>query len=304
MKQWFHGAFLALIVVVAGCSGQNAGETGKLSVAATTGMIADAARNIGGEHIHVTTLMGPGVDPHLYKASAGDVATLTRADLILYNGLHLEGKITDLFAKMARQKTTVAVAEAVPDDRLISDGEGSHDPHIWFDVSLWQSAVHEIMRALNQAAPEHKAEFAKNGKTYLKQLSKLHTYVSEKATAVPAEKRLLVTAHDAFGYFGRAYGFKVRGLQGISTTSEAGTSDIDRLANLLVNRKVGAIFVETSVSKRYIRALKDAVLAKGGAVQIGDPLFSDSLGGNDTPEGTYIGTVRHNIDTIVAYLRK
>ncbi len=271
------------------------------SVVTTVGMIGDIALNVGGEFIEVTNLMGSGVDPHLYKASANDVNRLQKADLILYGGLHLEGKMSDVLKSLSATKPTVAVSEAIPSQYLIGDGD-SHDPHVWFDVTLWKYAVEVVHQTLVELLPEHKMGLDNNYATYIAKLDELHTYVTEKSSSLSKEQRVLITAHDAFEYFGNAYGFEVRGLQGISTVSEVGTKDVQELSDFIVKRKIKAIFVESSVPRRTIESLQQAVKAKGFEVEIGGELFSDAFGDAGTEEGTYIGMVKHNIDTIVSAL--
>jgi manganese/zinc/iron transport system substrate-binding protein len=282
------------------------GETfkgdGPIRVVATIGMIAEAAERIGGERVDVTGLMGPGVDPHVYKATEGDVIDLADADLVLYNGLHLEAKLGDVLARIDRR--TVAVTERIPESRLLAPPEfqGLHDPHVWFDVRLWMLAVERVRDALVELDPPHAAAYRRNAAAYLDELDELDDYVKREAARVPAERRVVITAHDAFNYFGRAYGYQVRGLQGISTASEAGTADIQGLADFIAERRIPAVFVETSVSPRAIEAVREAVRSRGWDVQIGRHLFSDAMGDPGTPEGTYPGMVRHNVDSIVSGL--
>ena len=290
-----------------GCDGKrqpDAATTGKLTVVTTIGMITDIVRNVGGTHVAVTGLMGPGVDPHLYKATAGDVARLTSAKLIFYNGLHLESKMGEILAKMTGNTKTIAVTDDVDKAHLLTppEFEGQYDPHLWFDVTLWMKAVEKVRNTLTEIDPGHQADYEANAERYLAELAELHQYVKTQAEKVPSEQRVLVTAHDAFNYFGKAYGFEVRGLQGISTATEAGIADVQELATFIAERRIPAIFVESSVSSRSIEAVKAAVNSKGFNVKIGGQLFSDAMGTDGTPAGTYIGMVRHNIDTITAAL--
>jgi manganese/zinc/iron transport system substrate-binding protein len=268
-------------------------------------MIADAVKNIGGDRVSVHALMGPGIDPHLYKASAGDVSRMASADIIFYNGLHLEGKMTEIFEQMARNVSTVAIAENVDPELLLAppEFEGNYDPHIWFDVSLWLEAIRIIPEKLAEIDTINKELYISNLKEAEQIYNDLHSEVMEKAGQIPEEKRVLITAHDAFNYFGKAYKFEVRGLQGISTSSEAGTADVQNLAEFIVDRKIPAIFVESSVSPRSIEALQAAVRSRNFEVKIGGNLFSDAMGSEGTPEGTYIGMVRHNINIIVDALK-
>lgn len=276
----------------------------KIRVVATIGMIAEMVKQVGGERVEVEGLMGPGVDPHLYKASEGDVIRMASADIVVYNGLHLEGKMAGVFERMGNRIRTVAVTDGIDREKLLRPPEfkGAYDPHVWFDVTLWMNAVKTLEKALTAMDPAHGDVYRANGTKYLKSLELLDRYVRREALLVPPRKRVLITAHDAFNYFGRAYGFQVRGLQGISTVAEAGAADIQALARLIVENEIPAVFVESSVSPRYIEALQEAVEARGFRVKIGGSLFSDAMGDPGTPEGTYIGMVRHNVDVIVPAL--
>jgi manganese/zinc/iron transport system substrate-binding protein len=268
-------------------------------------MIADIVKVVGGEHVEVTGLMGPGVDPHLYKASEGDVTSLQNADVIFYNGLHLEAQMGGVLERMGDFGiTTVAVTDKIDRTSLNAppEFEGNYDPHVWFDVTLWMKAVEQVEETLVEVDPANRSDYEANAEAYLTELESLHQYVLDQASTVPAEQRILITAHDAFNYFGRAYGFEVRGLQGISTESQAGTADVQALANFIVEKQIPAIFVESSVPQRTIEAVQAAVQAQGFDVKIGGSLFSDAMGSEGTPEGTYVGMVRHNIDTIVSAL--
>ena len=288
----------------AGASGRNLqGQT--INVVATIGMIGDLVQNIGGERVAVTSLMGPGVDPHLYKASAGDVQKLERADVIFYNGLELEGRMTDIFVKLAASRPTVAVSDGVPRERLREppEFEGKYDPHIWFDVTLWKYAAQRVADELARIDPSSAELYKRNLAAYSQQLDELHSYVKAQINTVPERSRVLITAHDAFGYFGAQYGVEVRGLQGTSTATEAGAADVQALAEFIAERGIKAIFVESSVPESTIKAVQAAVEARGKQVAIGGQLFSDAMGQAGTPEGTYLGMVRHNVDTIVKALK-
>ena len=273
-----------------------------IRIVTTIGMIADLAKNIGGEMVEVTSLMGTGVDPHLYKASAGDVTLISEADLILYNGLHLEAGMSGVLERLSDQKPNqvLAVTKNIDRSKLTAPPEfaGAYDPHVWFDVTLWKDVAETIHNALVLLMPSAEAHFQSLAKKYILQLEALHIYVQEKATQIEPSKRVLVTAHDAFGYFGQAYEFEVHGLQGISTATEAGTADVRELAQFIADRKIATIFVESSVPRQSIEAVQAAVQARGFEVQIGGELFSDAMGNPNTKEGTYIGMVQHNIDTI------
>ena len=277
----------------------------KINAVCTIGQITDIVQNVGGERINAQGLMGAGVDPHLYRASESDVRKLSGADIIFYNGLHLEAKMTEIFERLSRTKTVVAISRQIPHEQLLSDPNfpDVHDPHIWFDVSLWISAAQTVRDALIAYDPAGKDVYNANAESYLKQLQQLDGYLRQRATELEADKRILVTAHDAFRYFGRAYSFEVVGLQGISTDTEAGTRDVMALADMIAKRKIKAIFIESSVPQRNIQAVQEAVKARGWEVAIGGELFSDALGSAGTKEGTYVGMVEHNINTIVDALK-
>lgn len=275
----------------------------KAKVTVTVGMIADAVKEIGGNEIEVTALMGAGVDPHLYRASAGDIKKLETADLILYNGLHLEAKMSDVLKKMSGTKKTVAVSENIPNENRLPFEDAEFDPHVWFDVNLWKYSVKSVYEALCEILPEKQEVFTQNYNIYIEKLVGLDGYIKERVSELPVEKRVLVTAHDAFNYFSKAYGFEVRGLQGISTVTEAGTKDVQDLADFIAERQLPAIFIESSVPEKNVKALQSAVQSRGYTVLIGGELFSDAMGDDGTFEGTYIGMLTHNIDTIVNALK-
>ena len=304
-RRW-RAALAAAALLLAACAPARA-ELGErdVHVVATTGMIADIVREVGGDRVEVTGLMGPGIDPHLYKASEGDVAALAGADIVFYNGLHLEAKMGEVLEQMRGRIPTVAVAEAVDSASRLTPPEfaGAYDPHVWMDVRLWQRAVARVRDALAALDTAHAEEYRAGAAAYLAALDSLDAYVRGRAAEVPDGQRVLVTAHDAFNYFGRAYGFDVRGLQGLSTATEAGTADVRALADFIVARELPAIFVETSIPSRTIEAVQAAVRAQGRDVRIGGSLYSDALGSPGTPEGSYIGMIRHNVDTIVNALR-
>lgn len=294
-----------ILCFVFSCKNSNEASS-KLQVVTTTTMITDLVENIGGDYIDVKGLMGSGVDPHLYKASEGDVNKLATADIIFYGGLHLEGKLVEVFEKMGSQNiTTIAVSDAIDEKTLIGSEyfASNYDPHIWFDVHNWELITQFVVDKLSEANPEHQAAFKKNGADYLEKLKTLNEDIKSVISTLPENKRILVTAHDAFNYFGQAYNFEVVGLQGLSTATEAGVQDVQNLATFIIDKQVKAIFVESSVPKRTIEALQESVKSKGFDVKIGGTLFSDALGNAGTEEGTYIGMFRYNVNTIVNALK-
>jgi manganese/zinc/iron transport system substrate-binding protein len=266
-------------------------------------MVADLVNNIGAGHVEITTLMGAGVDPHLYKASPADVTALQRADIIFYSGLHLEGKLSEILERMHDRKPTVAVAEVIAENNIRRDEHGAADPHVWFDVALWSVASGAVLDALAAFDPPHAEEYQKNAEEYQFKLAELHAEVTDALKTIPAERRVLVTAHDAFHYFGDEYGVEVRAIQGISTDSEAGVKQVKELVDFLAERKIKAVFVETSVAEENIKSLVEGCQARGHDVKIGGTLFSDAMGDAGTPEGTYEGMVRANVKTIVEALK-
>ncbi len=306
-------AALAVLVgpLLAGCgAGTDAGgvdETGegRIKAVATIAQVGDVVGVVGGDRVEVEALMGPGVDPHVYKASEGDVVSLVEADIVFYNGLHLEGRMGDVLERLGEERPVVAVADEIPAELLRQppEFEGNYDPHVWFDATLWARVTERVREALVELDPEHAAEYEANAAAYVSELEALDAYAREQIATIPKERRVLVTAHDAFGYFGQRYGIEVVGLQGISTEAEAGVDDLQRVADLIAERDVKAMFVETSVSPRTVEAVQAAVRDRGGEVTIGGSLYSDAMGAAGTPEGTYLGMFRHNVETIVAALR-
>ena len=310
MPKYLAPALALVAVVLAGCGPIEPptarvldGET--IDVVTTIGMITDIVEQVGGSRVRVEGLMGPGVDPHLYKASEGDLRRLERADVVFFGGLHLEAKMADVLERIGERRATQAVTDEIPRSLLLRPAQfkGQYDPHVWFDVALWMQAVEQVRDTLVRLDPQSAGLYRRNADAYLGRLRALDRYVHEQAATVPADRRVLVTAHDAFNYFGRAYGFDVRGLQGISTAAEAGAGDVQQLARFIAERRIPAIFVESSVSSRTIEAVREAVRARGFDVRIGGSLYSDAMGTAGTADGTYIGMVRHNIDAIVEGLR-
>ena len=280
-------------------------ETKDLSVITTTGMVTDPATIIAGDHASVTGLMGSGIDPHLYKPTRTDIAKLMDADIVLYSGLLLEGRMTDAFVRIATSGIAVrAVTEAVDESSLLAPEEfaGHHDPHLWMDPLAWSLAVDVIANTLAAEDPDHADDYRANADAYKSQIADLHAYAERVLSTVPESQRILITAHDAFNYFGRRYGYQVVGIQGISTESEAGVRDIERLVDLLVDNQIKAVFIESTVSERNINALIAGARARGHEVIIGGELFSDAMGQENTYEGTYIGMIDHNITLIARAL--
>lgn len=310
MKENLKNIGLVFIVIgimfgLSACGNNETDENDGFIVVATTTVIADLAREIGGENIEVIALMGPGIDPHGYNASAGDVNSMSDADLVIHNGLHLEGKMGEIFENLeVRNKVVVEMAEGLSEENLVTDeSTGAHDPHIWYNILLWSEASENLLNGLIEMDPDNEALYRANYEAYKVELTELDAAVREQVALVPEESRVLITAHDAFAYFGEAYGFEVRGLQGISTETEAGTADVSALANYIVEKQIKAIFVESSVPRKNIEALQEAVIAGGFNVEIGGELYSDSLGSAGTDEETYIGTVASNVETIVNALK-
>lgn len=270
-----------------------------IDVVCTTGMVADLVRVIGGDRVKVTQLMDDESDPHIYKANPGDVSRLEEADLVFYSGLHLEGKLSEVLDNISRRKLAFPVAEYYPEDKIMTDEEQGLDPHVWFDVRLWNDARGVVQKVLSQYDPEHADEYKERGEAYRKRLEKLHEETLEKIKSIPEERRVLITAHDAFQYFGAAYDIEVRGIQGISTESEASLKDVNDLIKFIVKKKIKAVFVENTVNERNMQSLIAGCEKAGHNVKIGGTLYSDAMG----KSGSYVGMVRHNVDTIVKALK-
>lgn len=290
-----------------GCSKEvELDQNEQYNIVTTTTMLYDLTSMIGSDNVNVTALMGPGIDPHLYQASSGDVSKMQEADVIVYNGLHLEGKMGDIFASLKEQgKTIICVEDAIDASSLLAveDNPEMHDPHIWFDVAIWKEAAKYVASALSDVDEANAAVYSDNLETYLAQLDELEQYIEGRISEVDPKQRVLITAHDAFRYFGNAYTFTVKGLQGISTDAEAGTADVSDLATFISENKIKAIFVESSVPPKNIEALQEAVRAQGFEVKIGGELYSDSLGDTNSGHDTYVQTFKANIDTIVNALK-
>jgi manganese/zinc/iron transport system substrate-binding protein len=300
-----HILLLLLAISIVSC-GDKKEEEDILKVVTTTTMITDLVENIGGDLIEVNGLMGSGIDPHLYKASQGDFRKLDNADVIFYNGLHLEGKLVEIFEKMNEQnKTAIAISNGLDEKTLIGSEyfASNYDPHIWFDLEYWNQITNYVTERLSELDPENKAAFEANRDAYLEKLKALKTELSIKVEELPKEKRILVTAHDAFNYFGRTFDFEVVGLQGLSTATEAGVKDVQRITQFIIENNIKAVFIESSVPRRTVEALQAAVKDQNHEVNIGGELYSDALGSAGTEEGTYIGMYKHNVNTIVNALK-
>jgi manganese/zinc/iron transport system substrate-binding protein len=300
-KRMFLAAIMALSAVLS-ASWAATGE--RLSVVASTGMIADAAAHIGGDLVKVDALMGEGINPHSYRQTRTDIVKLAKADLVLWNGLYLEAQMEAFLLELSQSRNVVAVAQAVPESLRLSsqDYKDRADPHVWMDADLWSNAVIAIRDAMVELNPDNASNYQANADAYLKELSELSEYMAQVLSSVPPESRVIVSAHDAFNYFGAAYGFEPVGIQGISTESEAGLQQIKAMVDMLVARKIGAIFVETSVSDRNIQAVIEGAAARGHQVIIGGELFSDAMGAPGTYRGTYTGMLDHNATTIARAL--
>ncbi|MDR9791440.1 MULTISPECIES: metal ABC transporter solute-binding protein, Zn/Mn family [Aeribacillus] len=290
----------ALLVLSACSSGQKASKRskdGKINVVTTIAQIGEPLSVIGGDRLNVKSLMGPSVDPHLYKATQSDMETLEEADIIFYNGLHLEANMVEIFEKISESKPVLAVGETIPEESLLKDEKGVVDPHIWFDLDLWQQALDAAVEQLKEFSPEDADYFEENKKKYFARLADLKKE-AEKLADIPESQRVLVTAHDAFGYFGRMHGIKVVGLQGLSTDSEIGITDIQDTIDIIKKYKVPAVFIESSINEKSIKAVIEGAKSEGINVTLGGELYSDAMGEEGTEEGTYIGMYRHNINTI------
>lgn len=288
-------------------SGQQPIDLGEkvIEITATTGQVADLVREIGADRVRVAGLMGPGIDPHLFKASERNVEELIESDAIFYSGLHLEGKLGEILERLEERRPVGAVTNSIPPAKLMSppDFEGNPDPHFWFDPSLFALAADQVSASLSSIDPSHTDLYRANAESYKAKLTVVDDFAFEQFASIPDRQRVVVTAHDAFGYLGRRYDLDVVGLQGISTSTEAGIRDVQRIADLLVEREVPAIFVETSVPRRTIEAVQVSTGNRGWSVSIGGQLYSDALGDEGTPEGTYLGMFRYNVETIVSGLK-
>jgi manganese/zinc/iron transport system substrate-binding protein len=283
--------------------GMTAAQT-PINVVTTTGMITDTVKQIGGDRVQVTGLMGAGVDPHLYRPTAGDIQTLQNADIIFRNGGNLEGRMGDIFDRLSRRIPVYTLMDAMPSERLFAHPiyAGFSDPHVWFDVSLWSEGIDVVVEGLSALDPAGAEVYAANAAAYREKLRALDAYIADAIAAIPRDQRVLITAHDAFAYFGARYGLEVTGLQGVSTEAEAGVQDVQNLVTFVVENRIPAVFIETSVPQRTIEAVVQAARARGWEVRIGGELFSDAPGDSGTLEGTYIGMMLHNLIAVVPAL--
>lgn len=311
--------FFGFLSLLTGCKGEPKGKpaaqkslvvshtfkgTYPIKVICTTGMVADLARNIGGDRVRVEQLMGADVDPHLYRPNTTDMEKLNHANVILFNGLHLEGKMGETLERLGKKVPSFGIGDYLDPARLLAEDEGTVDPHIWFDVSLWSEAAAVVRDVLTKFDQNNAEEYRARAEVYQKQLAVLHSEVEEQIGSIlPREKRLLITSHDAFRYFGKAYAIEVRGVQGISTEGEAGLKDIEEVVNLIVERQVKAVFIETSVNRRNIDSIIEGCAARGHKVRLGGELFSDAMGAEGTPAGTYLGMIRQNVAAVVGALK-
>ncbi len=303
-----HIAGLATaLLFLSACSSNETADSDsshKPLIVATTGIIGDAIEKIVGDSADVISLMGPGVDPHTHKPIRQDLVNLNKADFVFHNGLHLEGKMTDVLEKLGKKKPVIAFSDGLSTENFRkAEGFTSYDPHIWFDVALWTKAVRYAGEELIAKDSLRADYYRPRLEAYLQEMEALDNWVKAEIKAIPEDKRLMVTAHDAFGYFGRAYQLEVRGVQGLSTVSEPSVKEVNELSDLLVSRKVKAVFVESSVRPKLVEAVAKNCESKGWKVEIGGELFSDALGEKGTPEGEYIGMVKHNVNTIVSALK-
>ncbi len=303
---WWHTAYWAAVIMLCGMffAAPVEAENRRIKVVATTGMIADAVRELGGQRVDVKALMGPGVDPHAYRQTRTDIVAMTRADIVIWHGLYLEAQMQEVLQRLGRKRTVIAIAEELPKNVLLTHDvyKNKFDPHVWMNPRLWAKVIVALRDKLSAAFPDAGTVFRANAKRYLARIDKLARYAERALATIPTKRRVLLTAHDAFKYFGQAYRFQVIGIQGISTESEAGLNRINRLVELIVSRKIHAVFVESSVSDRNIRALVEGARARGHAVSVAGTLFSDAMGEDGTYEGTYIGMIDHNVTTIARAL--
>ncbi|MCB9262959.1 MAG: zinc ABC transporter substrate-binding protein [Flavobacteriales bacterium] len=304
----FNKIYVALSIfalIFSGCKNQTEEKEQKINVLATTNIVADVVKNLCGDFMEVNSLMGPGVDPHLYKASHGDIKKLDEADVIIFNGLHLEGKMTEMLENFQKKGRAIAVSDGLETKniRTINEQANVHDPHIWFDMKLWADGVKYVAEQLKSKFPQFAPKIDSNASHYLLEIDSVYTHCQSLIEGVAQQNRILITSHDAFEYFGRSFNFEVKGLQGISTISESGLKDVQDMINYIIQHQIKAIFVENSVPQKALLSVIESCTQKGHKVIIGGELFSDALGAERTPEGTYLGMVKYNVETIVKALK-
>lgn len=295
------------LVLAAACGGEEEGESEEalaedrpIQATVTTNVVGDLVEQVGGDEVEVEALMGPGVDPHLYNASQGDVSAMQDADVVFYNGFFLEGQMQDILVQVGQESPTVQVTGNAPEEELLEseEYEDQFDPHLWFDMSLWQTTVDPVVEQLSELRPDAAEDFEQRGEEYRQELEELDAFIEEGISSIPEEQRVLVTSHDAFQYFGESYDMEVDGLQGVSTEAEVGSADVQEMADFLAEREIGAIYSETSVPPRGIESVQAATQDRGWDVEIGGELYGDALGEPGTEEGTLVGATRHNIEII------
>lgn len=298
------GAVVLGLLASPGCGGAEATKSGKIAIVCTVGMVADVVKHVAGDKAEVVTLMGAGIDPHGYKPTRDDVVRLQNADMVFYNGLLLEGKMTETLRKLGESKPVIAITDGVDRAKLLvpEGGHGEHDPHVWMDASLWAQTANVVATKLSERDPANASTYRANADDFAKRCTELYAYGKTTLAQIPTENRVLVTSHDAFSYFGRAYGIEVLGVQGISTESEANVRDINHLVDLLVTRNVKAVFVESSVPPKNLQAVIEGAKSRGKTITIGGELYSDAMGAAGTYEGTYLGMIDHNITTVARAL--
>lgn len=305
IKKSFFTVFFLFSLFLAACSDSSSSQAssneGKIKIVTTIAQIGNPLSVIGGDRVEVESLMGPSVDPHLYNATHSDVTKIEKADLVFYNGLNLEANMVEIFNEIGKTKPVLAVGETISEELLLYDEDNNIDPHIWFDIDLWKQAIEAAVEELKEYDPDEAEFFEENKQAYFAELDELKKE-AEKLLEIPESKRILVTAHDAFGYFGNAYDMKVVGLQGLSTDSEIGVSDIQETIDIVAEYQVPAVFVESSISEDSINAVIEGAKSKGIDLALGGELFSDAMGEAGTEEGTYIGMYRHNVNTIYGAL--
>lgn len=299
-----YACAFAVCFTITACRTDSDSHTGKLRILCTTSMIADGARNICGNHAEVQALMGAGVDPHLYKPAIRDLDKITSADVIIYNGLHLEGKMVELLKKIARTKPVLALSDGLDEKDIINTGDsgGAHDPHIWFDMMVWKKGMGYIAKQMGKIDTSNSAAYDNNFANYSRLLDSTFLSLTEKWNSVNVERRILITSHDAFSYYGRSFGVEVKALQGISTMAEFGLRDVTELVDFICHRNVPAVFIESSVSDKSLKAVVEGCESKGCKVKIGAGLYSDAMGSEGTPEATYIGMITYNTNAIIKEL--